>query len=344
MRALLVTYSFPPVSSAGVWRVLKLAKYLPEHGVRPAILTVENPSVPHSDESLVAGLSPELEILRARTLEPGYALKQAAWSEGATSGRRGLVGRARGALLSAGKAALFPDPQVLWLPYAGAALRRRLAEGVDDVVFISAPPFSQLLLAPLVRSSRRPALVFDYRDEWLTYRNTYEMMGGLGKLLGGPLERSLLKRADAVTTATEAFRANLLDQFPFLSPEQVIAIPNGFDPDDLPAELPEPPKDRFVITYAGTVFRLTSPRGFLAALRIVHEREPELASTLDVRFYGRIVDTEAPLFADAEELGIRLHGYVDKETVLRAQAESHLVLCTLDEVEGAESIYPGKNL
>ncbi|HLK35258.1 MAG TPA: hypothetical protein VKU41_00810, partial [Polyangiaceae bacterium] len=52
MRALIVSYSFPPVGGAGVQRVLKLAKYLPAYGITPALLTVENPSVPVRDASL----------------------------------------------------------------------------------------------------------------------------------------------------------------------------------------------------------------------------------------------------------------------------------------------------
>ncbi|MGH7272817.1 MAG: hypothetical protein ACREJ3_20495 [Polyangiaceae bacterium] len=50
LRALLVSYCFPPAGGAGVQRVVKLAKYLPHHGVSPAVLTVKNPSVPLRDE------------------------------------------------------------------------------------------------------------------------------------------------------------------------------------------------------------------------------------------------------------------------------------------------------
>jgi hypothetical protein len=56
--------------------VVKLVKYLPMHRVRPAVLTVANPSVPLRDESLVADVPASVEVERARTLEPGYAAKQ----------------------------------------------------------------------------------------------------------------------------------------------------------------------------------------------------------------------------------------------------------------------------
>lgn len=344
MKALLVTYNFPPVSSAGVWRTLKLAKYLPEHGVTPSVLTVSNPSVPTVDPSLARDVDPSMTILRARTFEPGYGMKQAVWESSAESAAQtSLWGRSRSAAMRLAKQALFPDPQVLWLPGAGLELSRRLFPGnKEDVVFITAPPFSQFVMGPLARARPGVGVVLDYRDEWVTYRSSYEMMGKLGESIGGGLERALLKSAHVITTATEAFRENLLEHFPFLSPDRVVAIPNGYDPDDFPNDLPDPPEERFVITYAGTVFKLTSPQGFLQAVRRVHEKRPDLARLLEVNFIGRVVETEKHHFEGLESCGVSLLGYMDKEAVMRAQSASHLVLCTLDEVPGNERIYPGK--
>ena len=156
------------------------------------------------------------------------------------------------------------------------------------------------------------------------------------------IEWSLLHLADAVVTATEAFRRHLLETFPFVKPEHVFTIPNGYDPDDMPVELPTPQADKLVISYAGTIFRLTSPRGLLGAVRRLHAREPELAKLLEIRFFGRIVDTELPCFEGMDALGVKRLGYIDHSRVLPELAASHVVLCLLDAVEGAERIYPAK--
>lgn len=330
LRALLVSYSFPPVGGAGVQRVVKLAKYLPQHGVRPAVLTVRNPSVPLRDESLLADVPPGVPIERATTLEPGYGAKQQAW-------------RARASVTATiARNLLFPDPQILWQPAAHAALLARVAAGRDDAVLVSGPPFSQFLLAPLARASGL-GVVLDYRDEWSTLRASYEMgRSAVARVLGDPLEAALLRRAHAVITATEEFRENLLARFPAIDPGRVHAIPNGYDPADFPDPLPGPPNDRFVVTYAGTVFALTSARGFLAAVRRVHEQAPELARRMQVRFIGRIVDTELATFDGTQALGVERVGYVPHARVLHELAASHLVLCLLDDVAGAERIYPAK--
>jgi glycosyltransferase involved in cell wall biosynthesis len=338
MRALIVSYSFPPVGGAGVQRVLKLVKYLPAHGVTPAVLTVENPSVPVSDTSLVHEVPPDVEVLRARTLEPGYHAKQAAWRAEAGTGPGASAIRRRAVALA--RQLLVPDPQLLWLPLAARALARRLARGEDDAILVSGPPFSQFLLAPLARARRGTAVVLDYRDEWATTRTAYEMGGAA--LAGAALERAVLHAAHAVVTATDEFRAALLDRFRFLDPARVHTIPNGYDPDDFPPILPEPPTDRFVLTYVGTVFRLTSARGLLEAVKRLHAERPELARLLEVRFIGRVVETEAAAFAGTEALGVHRLGYLEHARAVEELAASHAALCLLDDVAGAERIYPAK--
>ena len=198
MRALLVSYVFPPVGGAGVGRTLKLAKYLPDHGVEAAVMTCANPSVPVFDESLMRDVRLDMERIEARTFEPGYGLKKATWEGDGAAGdgqaARGLKRRLIGMAGRAARAALVPDPQILWQPHAQLVLGRRLAARKDDVVFISGPPFSQFLLAPLARARPGTAVVLDYRDEWTTYRNTYEMMGRASAMVGASLERSWCAR------------------------------------------------------------------------------------------------------------------------------------------------------
>lgn len=347
MRALLLTYVFPPTGGVGSERVRKLAKYLPDHGIEPTVLTALNPSVPLLDHSIERDVRPDLRVLKARTLEPGYAMKRAAWESArpVNGARPSLATRAKGGLALLGRRALVPDPQILWQPdvhrvLIGQLYRRR---PTADLLFITAPPFSAFLAAPIARLRPGTAVVLDYRDEWQTTRTSYEMIGGgLAASLGGLMENGLLRCAHAVTTATEAFRENLLARFRFLDPARVVAITNGYDPDDFPAELPAPPADRFVVTYAGTVYKLTSPRGFLAGVRLLHEREPELARSLEVRFMGRIVDTERDAFEGTEALGVRCVGFVDKDRVALEQGAGHLVLCLQDDLPGNERIYQAK--
>jgi hypothetical protein len=87
---------------------------------------------------------------------------------------------------------------------------------------------------------------------------------------------------------------------------------------------------------------LTSARGFLDGVRRFHERAPDLAKFLHVRFAGRIVETEAGPFEGSEAFGVERLGYLDHASALAELSASHVALCLLDAVEGAERIYPAK--
>jgi glycosyltransferase involved in cell wall biosynthesis len=335
VRALIVSYAFPPVGGAGVQRVLKLVKYLPVHGVTPTVLTVRNPSVPVRDPSLERDIPSGVEVVRVPTLEPSYAAKEEA--QRATSApSRGLAARAKAGLVRFGAVLLIPDSQTLWLPAAQLALASRLFRGSDDVIFISGPPFSQFWLALVARLRRDTAVVLDYRDEWRMASRTSS--SGAEVLL----ERRLLHCAHAVTTATQAYRTELCTRFEFLDPARVHAIPNGYDPDDFPKDLPGPSGDHFVLTYVGTIFPLTTAQWLVEAVRLLHEREPELARILTLRFVVRIVDAEARCFQGTEAIGIERVGYVEHDRAIEDLARSHAAVCILDSVPGAERVYPAK--
>jgi glycosyltransferase involved in cell wall biosynthesis len=334
MRALIVSYAFPPVGGAGVQRVLKLVKYLPAYGVTPTVLTVENPSVPVRDPSLQRDIPRGVEVVRVPTLEPSYAAKDNARRSTSTPDQ-GLTARAKAGLVKVGTALLVPDPQVLWLPAAQRALAQRLLRGADDVVFISGPPFSQFWLGPVARLWRDTAVVLDYRDEWT-------MPSRPVSRAAVQLESWLLRCAHAVTTATEAYRTQLCARFGFLEPKCVRTIPNGYDPDDFRKDLPGPSGDRFVLTYVGTIFPLTTARWLLEAVRLLHQCEPELARTLTLRFVGRIVEEEAHHFRDCETMGVERIDYVEHERAIDELAKSHAAVCILDAAPGAERVYPAK--
>lgn len=335
VKVLIVSYTFPPAGGVGVQRMSKLAKYLPEFGVEPTVLTAKDPSVPIEDETTLRDLPPDMAMIRTQTLEPNYRLKAKVW-QGATKAnpfRRSLTRMASRLFV--------PDPQILWLPFTAPTLFR-LSSAVH-VVLISAPPFSPFLLGPLARVP----FVLDYRDEW-RMAASYEMHGGdlMNKIIDR-LEPALARRAAMIVTATEEFRTKLLEKIPELDPSRIVTITNGYDPEDFQA-LGEvtPPKysaeQPLLLTYAGTTFRHTSPKGLLAALRILQERDPSILSRIRVRFVGRIVPTELPTFDENPLSCVERIPYVPREQALRMLAESHVALLILDEVPHAEAMYPAK--
>ena len=63
MKVLLVSYYYPPMGGAGVQRMLKFSKYLPEFGIEPYVVAAHDPDYPQ-DESLLAEVPRGVKVLR----------------------------------------------------------------------------------------------------------------------------------------------------------------------------------------------------------------------------------------------------------------------------------------
>lgn len=113
-RVLFVSYLFPPTGGVGVHRVTKFVKYLPQSGWESSVLTVSNPSVPLHDESLLKDIPAGTLIRRAKTCEPGYALKQAvSGGQNKPGASNRLVQGAKSLARKLANTVLQPDSQIL---------------------------------------------------------------------------------------------------------------------------------------------------------------------------------------------------------------------------------------
>src|SRR4051794_41429674 len=109
LRVLLVAFYFPPAGGGGVQRVLKLCRYLPEHGVEVHVLAPDDPRWLVRDEPALDEIAPGTRVHRARFLGPQAALRGDV-IRGLRWPRRALA-EARFAGLP-----VLPDRESLWLP------------------------------------------------------------------------------------------------------------------------------------------------------------------------------------------------------------------------------------
>jgi len=120
------------------------------------------------------------------------------------------------------------------------------AQKEPDVVFITAPPFSQFLLAPWPVWPRGTAVVLDYRDEWSTLRQTTRWWRAvLARVVGEGSGREAASLRACGDHGNRGLSPKSTKAFPFPAAERVFAIPNGYDREDIPASLPAPTGDRW---------------------------------------------------------------------------------------------------
>jgi glycosyltransferase involved in cell wall biosynthesis len=350
-RVLLIAYAFPPVGGAGVQRVAKFTKYLPEHGWEVSVLTVSNPSVPVVDHSLLDEIPPQTIIRHAKSWEPDYRLKHSLTSATTEARvRSGWMTRLKQALRAAATLVLQPDPQILWAPHAVRQGTRLLRELPHHAILVSGPPFSPFLFGASLRRRSGLPLVLDYRDEW-TISNRYWEKKSRVPLVGrfqNRLQKYALRRADSVIATTQR-SAQALEQEARKAGRQipVRCLYNGFDPADMPElslDGSPPAGDRFRLAHVGTLWNLTTARPLVEAVERLAVEYPDRASLLDLQIVGRCTPAEETLLQRLQGLPCRLlrQNYVDHRTAVQVMRDASELCLLLAGVPGAERVLPAK--
>ena len=346
---LVISYIFPPVGGAGVQRVTKFVKYLPELGWSPIVLTAENPSVPLFDETLLLDVPHSVEVFRAKTMEPGYQTKQSISAASDTGNSRlnpklllkTLLRRIAITLLQ-------PDPQVLWLPGALRKAREIFQTRKPEVIFVTAPPFSSLILGAMLARKYQVPLVLDYRDEWDISNSVWEnkRMGTISLALQKRMQNYAIKAAKAII-ATTKLSAEALETKVAASkaPAKVHCIYNGYDAADF-AGSGDTQKDKqhYVLSYVGTLWNLTSIEPLVKAIAKLSADSPELASKLKLVIAGRRTARQDQLLAAIKNLPVKLvlHDYLDHAEAIKLMLRSQELILLLSNLEFARRVVPGK--
>lgn len=365
-RVLVVAYVFPPAGGAGVQRVTKFVKYLPEFGWDCSVLTVANPSVPVFDESLADDV-PESTVVRlAKTLEPGYALKNAVSAGNSSTGNganttgnsRNLKQLLKSAIRTAGNAILQPDAQILWYPGAVKEGLQLLGELKHDAIFVTAPPFSSFVTgAALSRRSGLP-LIVDYRDEWGISNQFQEnrQKSSLSHRWQDRMQQKVLRQASAAIATTQRSTKSIQQAVQRAGgTASVSCIYNGYDAADLAANTvavdecstvgtADKADQKLRIAYVGTLWNLTSIEPVVAAIEKLSVEKPEKAGRIEVIVAGRRTGAQEEILNRLDQTPCRLirEGYVEHQRAIEIMRQADVQCLLLSDVPEAGRVVPAK--
>ena len=182
LRILVVSYYFPPLGLSGVQRTAKLVKYLPDNGIDVSVLTVNPGAYFAFDETLSDELDrPGITVHRTGSVDPTQIPGMRRRTVGLPAeGRRGPMARLSQWIFQ-------PDNKIGWYPFAVRMGRRLLQRERHDLVFVSAPPYTGVLVArQLARRFRLPLSWISETTGWVI-RDTHIQPAGTG---AWPLEWS----------------------------------------------------------------------------------------------------------------------------------------------------------
>lgn len=347
-KVLIIAYYWPPSGGSGVQRWLKFVKYLPDFGWEPYVFTPENPSFAVRDESLLADVPAEAEIIKFPIWEPYGAFSKVSSvigekkSQGQTALAYGTEKTFFQRLTAWIRGNIFiPDPRVFWVRPSVKFLVDFLRENNIRTIITTGPPHSIHLIGYRLKK-KNPSLkwIADFRDPWSEWGLLDSLsVGKIARSLHVRMEGNVLKRADKIITITPFY----VRRFEALSGRRVVLLSNGYDHEDFEGLQLQPTK-KFVIRHVGIVNEKCNPRPFISAVDELASEHPDFGRDLQVDFVGEV----HPQFRAFVEASPGMSSFtsftqpVPHSELIHLYGKSSLLLVILTGYKDAEGYMPGK--
>jgi glycosyltransferase involved in cell wall biosynthesis len=336
-KVLVIAYYFPPLGLSGVQRTLKFTKYMSHFGWEPTVITTGNAAYFAHDFSLLKEAeSAGIKIMRTEAFDVNSVLGKQFET---VSMPREFV---RKLLSSISKTVFIPDNKKSWAKKAFKMAREILQKEKFDTIFVSIPPFSSFSYAAKLKKEFNISLFVDYRDLW--YGNHFAFYPTpYHKYKHKKLEYTALRQVDKVVAVNRRVKEKLILTYPFLSYNDVMIVPHGFDPEDFTVEPEKRSSFKMKLTYAGIFYESITPAYLLKAFKQLSAERPDVAADIELEFIGHLRKENKKLIT---ELGLNefVHdlGYLDHIETVKHLKNSDVLWLMLGKMPNADTVTPGK--
>ncbi|MBN1299589.1 MAG: glycosyltransferase family 4 protein [Melioribacteraceae bacterium] len=283
-KVLIITYYWPPSGGPGVQRVLKFAKYLPQFGWMPIILTVEKGNYPDYDKSLMNEIPNGTKVYKTKSFEPFEIYKSMTGRTGSDriptfelnkKNRLSAVEKLSRWL----RANVFiPDAKIGWTRHIESEGLKIIEEEKPDIILSSSPPHSLQIGAMKLAQKSGVKWVADFRDPWTNAFWQKDLKrSGFALSKDRKMEHDVLFNADKVV----AVSSTIASMFEIIASNKTRVITNGFDPEDF--QTAKVKRDKFTITYTGTLGESQKIDNFINAINGLND---SIKNEIEINFFG----------------------------------------------------------
>jgi len=325
-KALIITYYWPPAGGPGVQRVLNIVEHLSEFGWEPIILTVETPSAPAIDESLLLRIPQNCKIYRTRTSEPFTAYKKLtgkktdeALPKNITLDKKASLSERLSRWVRANY--FIPDARKGWKRFMVKEGLKIIEKENPDIIFSTSPPHSLQLGAKHLAQKSGIPWVADLRDPWAeAYWETHMPKTARSKKKNLKYEKDVLNTASQITTVGKGIQKLIQKK----TTQPVSVIYNGYR--DLDNEYV--PSEYFEIVHLGNLISMQSCSEFIEAVVLLSVTEKK---KLRLVFIGTLASEYKEKLASYPDINIEVIDFLPySEMILRARSASILFLPKLN--------------
>ena len=336
-KVLVIAYYFPPMGLSGVQRTLKFVKYLKNNNWEPTVITTGKVAYFAHDESLQKELDETgVRVIRVEGAEPNSLLSKHGTIKLPSEFIRKTFNRLN-------QTFFIPDNKISWAKKAFKKAIEILSVEHFDCVFISGPPFSVFDIFSDIKKNQNIPLVLDYRDLWVDNQFSFYLTP-FHKSLHKRKEYKALKAADKVIVTNRRIKEKLINDYKFLTFDEVYIISHGYDPEDFTkVEQLEKPNDKMLITYAGLFYEYITPKYFLQAFKKLLIENPSIAENIRLSFIGLLGKKNQKLIRDLKlESYVTEYGYLNHLETIQKLMISDILWFMVGNGKSAETISSGK--
>ena len=278
-KILMISYHFHPDLAVGAQRSIKFAKYLPEHGWEPIILTVHSKYYEKLDSSPLDYSCQIYRTMKFPVLDNLYLSVKSLWNKPNSSNDHNNPNPNKETNSNVvikktplWKRCLFslsqtPDNRIGWIvPGVFRAMQLIRKENIE-VVFSTGPPWTCHIIGLCIRILCKIKWVADFRDPWTLYEKPEEFETVLSRKFEQLLERKVINKAHIILTTTDEFKIYLQQKYSSENKKKFYSIINGFDSDDFRyIKKKKNTSQKIEILYAGSMYLGRDPYNLIISI------------------------------------------------------------------------------
>ena len=320
-------------------RIARFCNYLPEFGIRPVILTLQNRYHERLDPTFL--VPPAIRVIRTVQQSTPLSL-YATWKsrlsrpdshkgDGRTKAEKTYAAppwRLRQNVLS-----LLTIPDQYWGWYFPAKrVGEHLLENMDfDAILSTSPPSTSHLIGLSLKKKYQIPWIADFRDPWVANESVLSSQPKWRRKLDVRMEASCVTSADLVVCNTDLQHTIMSERYRKFSPERFVTLTNGFDDIATPPNLDLAKHSPLRCLHLGEVCEGRRIDTFCASLSLLVRSKKLEPDAIKVLFLGNTVQTQ--IAACREVAGelidsgmIEFHQRVDRGEARRFLLEADLLL------------------
>ncbi len=339
MKALIITYYWPPAGGSGVQRWLKFVKYLRDFDIEPVVYTVQDPVYAITDVNLQNDIPEGIEVVQQPIWEPNnlvslFGSKKKKTSAGFLNPNPSFIGKVAQYI----RANYFiPDARKFWIKPSVKYLTNYLQNNKIDVVISTGPPHSAHLIGLKLKETLNIKWIADFRDPWTEIDYLHQLPLTKKAIKKHQfLENAVLKKADHVLVVGETMARNFRK-----ITKSVSVISNGYD--TFTSKSNAGLDSTFSLVHIGLMNSDRNHQILWQSLKALCDENADFKNDLQLKFIGAIADdVEHDIQKYQLKNNTELISYVPHNEVLQYQQSAQVLLLAVNNVPSAKGIITGK--